>query len=113
MTLARKINVPLVSISDIKKAPMKFFSLSKNNQAAVYVLNKNRVVGVILDIDEFNRLMDFVESAFTLIDDANEQAYQEKIMSRLNQDSGHRFSNEEVVGEDWQQGLDQIPDEWE
>ncbi len=113
MNLANKINVPLTSISDIKKAPMKIFSMSKDKKTAVYVLNKNKEVGVMLDIDEYNKMMDFIDSAYKLIDDVNEIAYQQKIMSRLENDTGHRFTNEEVLGKDWEAGLDNIPDEWE
>ena len=58
MVLANKINVPLTSISDIKKAPMKVFTLSKDKKSAVYVLNKNKEVGVMLDIDEYNKMYD-------------------------------------------------------
>lgn len=113
MALVSKINVPLTSISDIKKAPMKAFSISKENHTAVYVLNNNKEVGVIIDIDEYNKMIEFIESSYALIDDFNEQKYQEKIKLRLDQDDGHRYTNEEVIGKDWQQEIEQIPDEWE
>lgn len=113
MVLANKINVQLTSISDIKKAPMKIFTLSKDKKSAVYVLNKNKEVGVMLDIDEYNKMIDFIEKAYQMIDDANEKAYQQKIMDRIENDHGHRFTNQEVVGEGWDEGLDQLPDEWE
>lgn len=113
MDLANKINVPLTSISDIKKAPMKIFSMSKDKKSAVYVLNKNKEVGVMLDIDEYNKMMDFIDNAYKLIDEVNEITYQQKVMSCLENDTGNRLTNEEVLGKDWEEGLDRIPDEWE
>lgn len=113
MSLPTKINVPLMSISEIKKAPMKGFTLSKDHQSAVYVLNKNKEVGVVLDIEEYNKMIKFIEVAYSLIDESNEETYQAKIMRRLHDDQGKRLSNKVVLGEDWQEGLNQIPDEWE
>jgi len=113
MALAKKINVPLTSVSEVKKAPMKIFSMSKERGTAVYVLNKNKEVGVVLDIEEYNKMVDFISQAYKLIDEANELAYQQRIHSRLQNDTGLRLTNEEVVGENWEEGLENVPDEWE
>lgn len=111
--LASRINVPLTSISDMKKAPMKVFSMSKDSQSAVYILNKNKEVGVVLDIEEYNKMIDFIEQAYSIIDEAAENIYQEQIIDRLKNDDGIRYSNSEVLGSDWEKSIDNFPDEWE
>ncbi|MDF7669335.1 type II toxin-antitoxin system Phd/YefM family antitoxin [Lactobacillus sp. ESL0703] len=113
MMLAKKINVPLTSISDVKKAPMKAFSLSKDNQVPVYVLNNNKKVGVMLDIDQYNKIIDLVEKAGQIVDNAAEEKYQEKIAQRLAKNNEQHLSDEDVLGKDWEQGLEQLSDEWE
>ncbi|WEV41000.1 hypothetical protein OZX56_02775 [Lactobacillus sp. ESL0684] len=113
MVLASRINVPLTSISEIKKAPMTAFSLSKKTQEPVYVLNNNKEVGVVLDIDQYNSIVDFIEKAQAIIDNVAEDAYQEKIEQRINSDKDSNLSNEEVLGKNWRKNLEQIPDEWD
>ncbi|UUX32782.1 type II toxin-antitoxin system Phd/YefM family antitoxin [Fundicoccus culcitae] len=113
MEKIHKIHGSLSSISEVKKAPMKFFSISKETKAPVYVLNNNKEVGVILDIDEYNKMTAFIEEAHQILDYTAEAIFQEKTKYRLDNDTGKRYSMEEVVGKDWDEELHLIVDEWE
>lgn len=52
------IKNPLTSVSELKKSPMKIIELSKESGDAVYILNNNKDVGVIVDSDSFKKLVD-------------------------------------------------------
>lgn len=51
------IKNPLVSISDLKKSPMIVLKLAKQYGDAVYILNNNKDVGVVVDSERYKDLM--------------------------------------------------------
>ncbi|MGL9730818.1 hypothetical protein IGI44_004236 [Enterococcus sp. DIV0756] len=52
------IKNPLTSVSELKKAPMKIIELSKESGDAVYILNNNKDVGVIVASDRYKELIE-------------------------------------------------------
>lgn len=113
MTIISKINVPLRTITDIKLSPMKIFEESKKKHTAVYVLNKNKKVGVMLDVEEFHKMIEMVALANQFIDELAEERYQEKIYHRIQKDKNVRWTDEEVRNERTNLDLSSLPDEWE
>lgn len=108
-----KNSIEMVSITDVKKAPMKIINISEEKNIPIHILNKNKEVGVILNIDNYKEIVEFISKAYEIIDNKNEEIYQEKIFNRIKKESSDLLSNEDVVGEDWKVGLDEVLDEWE
>lgn len=106
------IHNPLTSVSDLKKSPMKIIELSKVSGDAVYILNNNKDVGVIVDSDHYKTL---VERNVQLTNEVSELsdriAYLEAELRLLTNDQV--YTDEEVRGtETIQADLSAVADEW-
>lgn len=44
------------SITEVKQSPMAIFDLAKQQEAGVYVYNRNRAVGVMITVEEYQTL---------------------------------------------------------
>lgn len=50
----------MTKISDVRKSPMDYFKLSKQQNKEVYVLNNNSVAGVMIDKDTFEDVKSYI-----------------------------------------------------
>lgn len=57
----KKLDVPITSISEVKKSPSSVFNLAEESESAVYILNRNEPVGVVLTIEQYENLVNEVE----------------------------------------------------
>lgn len=57
MSELRKIEVPLVSSVVVKKNPKRVFELANQAETGVYVLNRSKVVGVMLTPEQYAALL--------------------------------------------------------
>lgn len=64
----------LVSVSELKKAPMSVIELAKEKGNGVYILNNNKAVAVILDTETY---VQFLEDTLQL------HAENEKLLDQL------------------------------
>lgn len=106
------IKNPLVSVSELKKSPMSVIEMAKEQGDAVYILNNNKDVGVVIDS---GRYADLVEETLSL--SAENDYLAEKVLYletrlRLINDQGTR-SDEEVRGAAAEADLSDLPDEWD
>jgi PHD/YefM family antitoxin component YafN of YafNO toxin-antitoxin module len=47
-----------VSITDVKQSPMTVFATAKKENTGVYIYNRNRVAGVMLTAEQYERLIE-------------------------------------------------------
>lgn len=57
----KKMDVPTVSISDLKKSPKKIIEEAKTKKTGVYVLNQGKPTAVVLGVDEYEALINSYE----------------------------------------------------
>ncbi len=50
------LNVPISSISDLKRSPMDIFKKADKENSGVYILNRNEVAGVMLTQKQYELL---------------------------------------------------------
>lgn len=51
------------SITDVKQSPMAIFDLAKQQEAGVYVYNRNRAVGVMVTVEQYKTLQQKAEKS--------------------------------------------------
>lgn len=49
--------IPMMSITDIKEAPMKGFNSAKEADTGVYITNRGDIVGVMLTQEQYEKLV--------------------------------------------------------
>ncbi|EOH93918.1 type II toxin-antitoxin system Phd/YefM family antitoxin [Enterococcus pallens] len=103
----------LVSISDLKKSPMSTIEKAQKDRNAVYVLNNNKAVAVILDEQSYSNLIEGYQKISTeneqLLDRIVELEAEKRIAMNVEylKDSEVR-SEESRIAE-----LPDIVDDWE
>jgi len=103
------LNVPVKSISDLKASPMTIFEESKLKKLATYIFNRNKAVGVVLPPDLYESLVsENIALQEKLLDVEIEKVALERITQKL-----PLIPAEEVMGENWEKGLENIIDDWE
>lgn len=63
------MDVPMKSVSDIKRSPMSIFEEARESNNGVYILNRNEVVGVALTRDQYESIYNELESLYDKIDE--------------------------------------------
>ncbi|WP_411843753.1 hypothetical protein [Salinicoccus sp. HZC-1] len=63
------MNVPMKSVSDIKRSPMRIFERAKESNNGIYILNRNQVVGVVLTRNQYESIYNEMESLYDKIDE--------------------------------------------
>lgn len=107
------IKNPLVSVSDLKKSPMKIVELSKSLGDAVYILNNNKDVGVIIDTSKYKELISTTNNLKKENEELNQRMIYLEAELRLATNK-RTFSDSEVRGSDRADiELSEIDDEWE
>ncbi|MFV0558960.1 MAG: type II toxin-antitoxin system Phd/YefM family antitoxin [Enterococcus sp.] len=53
----KKLEVPTTSITEVKKSPMDIFNQAREAGTAVYVFNREKVAGVMLTQEQYERLL--------------------------------------------------------
>lgn len=103
----------LVPVSELKKSPMKVMELAKSTGDAVYILNNNKDVGVVIDIDKFRDLVNGADELKKENIELNERLIYLETELRL-ANNKKTFSDSEVRGTDRMKAdLSQVEDEWE
>ena len=110
------LNVPMESISELKKSPMKVIDESKRSSTGVYILNNNKPVGVTLDVDLYEELLRSNQQLEALIDELKNQLFDAQVdmiaLARLQDKDRDTIPATEVMGKDWNKNLENIPDDW-
>ncbi|MGX7351214.1 prevent-host-death protein [Enterococcus canis] len=57
----KKLEVPTASITDVKKSPMEVFQLAREKGTGVYIFNREKVAGVMITQEQYERLVDDLE----------------------------------------------------
>jgi|GEM_PF-838063 len=111
------LDVPIRTISELKAKPMEILQETSKHKMATYIFNRNKSVGVVLSAALFQELVENDEAQKRRIQELEEKLLDleiEKIaQERLNEENRQLISAEEVMGENWREGLENIPDEWE
>ncbi|MCC5890815.1 MAG: type II toxin-antitoxin system Phd/YefM family antitoxin [Alkalibacterium sp.] len=90
--MAMKIlDVPISSISEVKRSPMEIFKKADKEAAGVYVFNREKVAGVMLTQKQYETLNEEVDSLYDKIADLIAE-------NRLQHEKVTTFSDSEVRG---------------
>lgn len=109
--MTKKIrNIPIASITDLKKKPMDIVELAVKEDSPVYILNRNEPVAVVLENEKYEELIALIEK---LEDDILYARTEERLQHMKDNPNSKTIPAEEVMGENWRDGLDEIEDEWE
>lgn len=114
--MAMKIlDVPISSISEVKRSPMEIFKKADKEAAGVYVFNREKVAGVMLTQKQYETLNEEVDSLYDKIADliAENRLQHEKVTTFSDSEVRGSIANEvpTIDEEDgWEQALHQI--EW-
>lgn len=110
------ITAPMHSISDLKKAPMSIMTEAEATKTAIYILNNNKMVGVVMSPALFEALVEQETAQKQKIAELEDKILDltiEKIaLERLQMDLS-TAPIEHLLGENWNKGLENIPDDWE
>lgn len=104
-------STPTTSITDLKTNPMSIIEMSKELNHAVYLLNRNKPVAVVMDKEKYEEMTE-------LIDRLEEQLLYvetEKRLEYMKQNPDYKtYSAEEVMGRPLSEvDYDPENDEWE
>ena len=101
------MNVPTMSISEVKKSPSKAFSLARDANNGVYVFNHGTVSGVMLASEQYEGLLERLERY-------EEELLLIEVERRLRNKSVKTYTDEEVRGKTARtQRLNNEDDGWE
>ena len=50
-------DVPMLSVTDIKRSPMEGFNKAKDENTGVYITNRDKAVGVMLTREQYEKLV--------------------------------------------------------
>lgn len=90
--MAMKIlDVPMTSISEVKRSPMEIFEKAAHESSGVYVFNREKVAGVMLTQQQY-------ESLNKEIEELHEQMENLIAEKRLLEKNGPTYTDEEVRG---------------
>lgn len=84
----KAMNVPIASITDLKKAPMEIIQQAEKEKNGVYILNHNKNVGVIMTAEQYEAIIRRIEE----LEDEN------TVLPRLMNENRVVLSDEEVRG---------------
>lgn len=59
--MPKKLDVPLTSISEVKRSPMDIFFKASKEGSGVYVFNREKIAGVMLTQKQYESLLDEIE----------------------------------------------------
>ncbi len=62
-------DIPILSVTDIKKTPMLGFETAEENETGVYITNRNEIVGVMLSRSQYEALVGELEQARKVLRD--------------------------------------------
>lgn len=62
-------DIPILSITDIKKTPMLGFETAKENETGVYITIRNEIVGVMLTKAQYEDLVEELDHARKVLRD--------------------------------------------
>lgn len=57
----KKLDVPTSSITEVKKSPMDVFDQARKAETGVYIFNREKVAGVMLTKDQYEKLLEEVK----------------------------------------------------
>lgn len=64
-------DIPISSISEVKRSPMDIFQKAEKEAAGVYIFNREKVVGVMLTQKQYETLNKEVDELYNQIADLN------------------------------------------
>jgi len=104
-------NIPTTSITDLKANPMSVIGKSKELNEAVYLLNRNKPVAVVMDKEMYEHMIEMIEN----LEEKLLYAETEKRLEFMKQNPGYKtYSAEEVIGRPLSEiDYDPEDDEWE
>ncbi|MDR3189881.1 MAG: hypothetical protein LBT80_01595 [Lactobacillaceae bacterium] len=102
----------LMSISDVKKAPMEAFNKSAEFHSPITILNNNVVVGALVDKEGLLQIQKNQQMLQQNQDLLNDAYFKIEVLQRLVNDDGTRISDGDVRGEFVNLNLSNIEDEW-
>ena len=87
----RILDIPTTSISNVKRSPMEAFQKADQEDAGVYVFNREKVAGVMLTQKQYESLNREIEELYDQLADLMAE-------KRLLTENGSTFSDVEVRG---------------
>ncbi|KKK33931.1 hypothetical protein WN59_10005 [Salinicoccus sediminis] len=100
------MDVPMKSVSDIKRSPMSIFEEAKTSENGVYIFNRNEVVGVALTREQYESIHKEIENLYDRIDELT-------VKERLANDNRQAISAKDVIGFDLNEEKIDENDGWE
>lgn len=61
------LSTQLKSLTDLRSDPLTITQLAKD-EGPIYILNRNKPVGVILDVSEYEEIMDRLQDALDIVE---------------------------------------------
>ena len=111
------LNVPIESISELKKSPMKAIEESKKNNTGTYILNNNKPVGVVMEVGLYEELLEREANLQKITEELREKLFDAQIdmiaLSRIQDKNPILIPADEVMGAGWDTNLEEISDDWE
>lgn len=104
-------SIPTTSITDLKANPMSVIGKSKELNEAVYLLNRNKPVAVVIDKEKYERMIELIEN----LEEQLLYAETEKRLEYMKQNPDYEtYSAEDVIGRSLSEvDYDSEDDEWE
>ncbi|WP_411842881.1 hypothetical protein [Salinicoccus sp. HZC-1] len=90
--MMKTIDVPIKSISDVKRSPMNIFKEADEKQNGVYIFNRDSIAGVMLTQKQYEDMSNEIELLYDKIDEL-------VALQRINDDTPQTYSDYEVRGE--------------
>lgn len=104
-------SIPTTSITDLKANPMSIVEKSKELNHAVYLLNRNKPVAVVMDKEKYENMTELIEQ----LEEQLLYAETERRLEYMKQNPDYEtYSDEEVIGRPLSEvNYDPENDEWE
>ena len=103
----------LTPISELKKSPMSIIAKAHELKEPVIILNNNVPVGGVIDIETLNHFTELEDNFAAKQDELNAAHYLVESLTRILNDKGERYTNEQVLKEYASLPLKDVEDEWE
>ena len=88
----KTIDVPIKSISDVKRSPMNIFKEAEEQQNGVYIFNRDSIAGVMLTQEHYEDMVNEIELLYDKIDEL-------VVLQRINDETLKTYSDYEVRGD--------------
>lgn len=108
------LNVPTTNISALKKSPKKVIEIAKSTKNGVYIFNRNEPEAVVLDVKDYETLVNKINVLEDKLLDAQVEAISlDRINRRKEEKNPKSYSFEDIFGEKLSDAKVDENDGWE